>query len=131
MWIMTKHGFFQVHVAKKPDEFILTARLRADLKNQFGPAIKSYGEKIYRVACRDFAYRTYLPRKVVADILVAELMAVNYDGLKDQLNGMELKELGQDIWYAGLKSQGNEEGRLANDVKLWNDREGVSVDKLP
>ena len=131
MWIMTRHGFFTLHVAKKPDEVIVTSRLKADLKNQFGPAIIAYGEKIYRVACRDFAYRTYLPRKVVADVISQAVADISYDHLKDQVTGMELKELCQDIWYAGLKAQTDEQGRMSNDVKLWVDREGVSNDKLP
>lgn len=130
MWIMTELGFFQLHAGRSPDELMVTSRLRADLKAQFATAIRASGEKIYRVRGRDFAYKTFLPKASVVEVMTDEINSVKYNKLIPR-EGMELKELAMAIWYAGLKAQQDEDQRLSSDVKLWTDREIIRDDKLP
>ena len=78
MWLFTTDGFFSV-VSKgcRPDQLMVRARVKADLKRAFPKA------KIATSKATDYRYRTVVTRKALVALLARTVEKLAYANFKD------------------------------------------------
>ncbi len=92
MWLMTKHGFYSVVLARRdpanpsegadPDTVMIRARVRVHLVNlsELNPAVSGF--EILESKDTDYRYRIICPREVWAVIHTALLADLDYQNFK-------------------------------------------------
>lgn len=99
MWIFTKDGFYSIVEKKDAPEgrLVVRSRVKADLerlmkKSGFDTHISESG--------RDYPYRIYIPRDLLADYLARAVFSLHYDNFKDmvQKKDPERERIYERVW---------------------------------
>ena len=99
MWLCTQHGFFSI-VQKKPGEFHIRGRLRADMEN----LVKLCGADwtIIETKSGDYRYRIVCGQNEVTDVLAKLATSIDYVNFKSRIH-----------------SKGDQADKSAAYSKLW------------
>lgn len=123
MWLMTKYGFYSI-VQKKPNEFHVRSREKADLENLVKYVPLSEAEVSSSLSA-DYAYRIVVGKEEVLAILNFLGNTLDYDNFKDMIhrtpNQTHKHNSYADIWSIMARDFGayGQAGRVAK--KKMND----------
>jgi hypothetical protein len=84
MWLMTKHGFYSV-VEKRPGEFHIRARERADLDNLVA-RVPLPGARVIDTPEADYHHRLVVDREAVRRIMAFLADTLDYANFKSQVD---------------------------------------------
>lgn len=99
MWICLNDGFVSiVQVHDQPERLLVRARRREHLRAFLNGApdhTKAFlkGAKIATTPGHDYRFRVVLPRGVVAELLAARVLAIDYGNFKDSVKEPKLHHL--------------------------------------
>jgi hypothetical protein len=100
MWVCLNNAFISIVKADGPGDLMLVrARKKAHLKELFPR------EKIIERKARDYRFRVIVKREAVANLLLENVMKINYSNFKDSVKNNELHDLYLDFWHLHLKYQ--------------------------
>lgn len=93
MWICLNDAFFSI-VASDRDPAVLNVRARrsGDLEKYFT------GHEVHRWPNRDYAYRAFVPRDVVASVIGNSLNGLTYTNFKDSVHDRKLHDAYFEVW---------------------------------
>lgn len=104
MWVFLNDSFLSIvrptatdlrHFdVRTPDVLSVRARKRKDLEILFPKA------KIYHSKHRDYAWRAFIPRDKVAEVVAGEIEGIFYDNFKDSVAEKERKQSYMRVWSA-------------------------------
>ena len=94
MWLCFNDAFLSV-VANPADPATLTVRARrkGDLEAVFGQQVE-----VLTLPGRDYQFRAFIPRRVVADTVAAELAGIDYGNFKDSVADAPLHDAYMKVW---------------------------------
>lgn len=103
MWIFTTDGFFSV-VSKgcRPDQLMVRARVRADLKRAFPKAVIKTSPPP-----ADYRYRVIVTRKAVLTLLARTVEKLAYANFKDTVRDTVRHDAYIQVWNAMFALQEN------------------------
>jgi hypothetical protein len=94
MWIFTQSGFLSIVEDKADPELLLVrARVKGDIEKHFRDAI------VFSTPDHDYAYRSRLSRREVADVIAETILNVQYDNFK-----ASVKDHRRGGWYSRVWS---------------------------
>ena len=96
MWICLKNGFLSVVRDKKSDQFVVRARVREHLEDNFP------GFKITAYTGSDYPYRIFISRKEMAQFLTDEMWDIDYTNFKNEVEDKSLQNFYAAVWTAGI-----------------------------
>lgn len=107
MWICLNNAFFSIVQSDEPDRLSVRARRKGDLERHFP------GHEVLALPGRDYAYRAFIPRELVAQILGDLSRSINYGNFKDSVSNHELHDAYVDVWsvLANLDARGGAYGK--------------------
>jgi len=80
MWIFAERGFLSVVACKDQAEMLLVrARVRGDIQRYFPDA------KVIANAGSDYKYRALISRERVAEVMAAQVRAIDYTNFKESI----------------------------------------------
>lgn len=100
MWICLNDAFFSIVASDRDPEVLnVRARRRGDIEAHFP------GQEVLAWKGRDYPFRAFVPRHVVAEILASQVRAITYPNFKDSVGDPRLHEVYADVWavMAGLQ----------------------------
>lgn len=102
MWIVLNDAFLSIVETKNPECLSVRARVDGDIENVFGDKYK-----VHKIKFRDYAFRAFIPRRVVAKVLSDRVIGINYGNFKDSINPKEKdrKDMAYAIWNASANFQ--------------------------
>ena len=93
MWVCLNKAFFSiVHKECKPDELLVRARRAGDIESVFPGAV------VVKSPSTDYLFRAVLPRARVAEVIAAEITAINYGNFKDSVRNGSLHDAYSSVW---------------------------------
>lgn len=102
MWICLNNAFVSIVAPESgSDNLLVRARRPSDIEAVFG---KDY--KVEKRPERDYLFRALIPREVVADVIAAQVMDIDYGNFKNSVNNRRLHDAYARVWsvMAGLQS---------------------------
>jgi hypothetical protein len=94
MWLLMNDSFLSVIASDKdPDLLVVRARRTGDLQQVFGPDID-----VTSPEGRDYRYRAFLPRQLVAEVIAKRLLETTYTNVKGSVEDPYLHEAYVEIW---------------------------------
>lgn len=94
MWICLNNGFFSiVDPRREDDKLCVRARRKGDLERVFEVAGLS-------LPGRDYAYRAFLDRDVVAAVLMGQVLGIDYPNFKNSVKDNALHSAYSATWSA-------------------------------
>lgn len=104
MWILDpKAGLISIIASDRdPEILVCRARTPASLKIVFGPETQEI-----EMDGRDYAYRAFLPRTLVAEVLAKRLLTLDYFNVKGAISPQNkaLKHAFSDTWHTFAELQ--------------------------
>jgi hypothetical protein len=98
MWLSLTDSFLSIVAlagpTADPTQLLVRARVAGDIKRVFPQA------KVTHTPKADYAYRTTLPRTVVATALIAALEAIDYPNFKDTVGDQARHDAYLGCWIA-------------------------------
>ena len=93
MWICLNDAYFSI-VASDVDTSVLNVRARraGDLEKYFP------GTEVHRWRNRDYAYRAFVPRTQVAEVIGQSLSSIAYTNFKNSVEDTQLHDAYLDVW---------------------------------
>ena len=82
---------------------LVRARFQGDIERIFRKVITS--AEVIHTPLADYAYRAAIPRRLVADALVEEMMVMDYHNVKDAVDETFRHDAMMDVWAAMLRAQ--------------------------
>lgn len=97
MWIALNDSFLSIVASPPPhqDQLAVRARARGDIEAVFGKAYK-----VISLDARDYAFRAFIPREVVAAKLAERVLAIEYGNFKDSVKQNDRHDTYFRIWNA-------------------------------
>jgi hypothetical protein len=93
MWVCLNKAFLSIVQDKEnPEMLVVRARRPDDISNVF-PNVE-----VVVIPNRDYKYRTFLSREVVAAALAKEVLGVDYTNFKKSVQDRDLHEAYKDVW---------------------------------
>jgi len=101
MWILQNDSFLSV-IASDKDASLLVVRARrtGDLQQVFGNDIE-----VVEIPGRDYRYRAFLKRELVAEVMAARIMAIDYTNVKGSVKDPALHDAMYGVWHVMEKLQ--------------------------
>jgi hypothetical protein len=103
MWIFTKNAFLSI-VADKNDpnseNLLIRARRAGDIENVFGDV------EVFSVPGSDYAFRAWVNRDVVADVMFNEVQNIDYSNFKNAIKDNDYHDAALDVWFIMNDYQG-------------------------
>lgn len=92
MWICLNDAFFSiVNDGRYEDELLVRARREGDLK-------KVFGVEETRTPHRDYLFRAYINKAVVAEVIASRIVDIDYDNFKDSVDDTLLHDTYAAFW---------------------------------
>lgn len=109
VWICLNDAFFSIVQSREPGRLSVRARRQGDLERYFP------GHEVIALPEADYAYRAFVPRQVVADLLSELAATMTYENFKDSVADERLHDAYADVWsvMAALDARGGAYGRRA------------------
>ena len=108
MWLMTKYGFYSI-VQKKPGEFHLRARVRADLEALQGAA--GLEAEVATSKNADYHYRMVVDQAAVSKVMAVLGESIDYNNFKSHIAATPAQRAKlhayHDIWETMFRIQEN------------------------
>ena len=80
MWIFLKDSFMSIVAHRdRPDDLLVRARKKGDIQWVFPEAVEQHTPRA------DYSYRATIPRARVAEVLMEQVRAIDYDDFKNQV----------------------------------------------
>lgn len=107
LWICLNDAFFSIVQSREPGKLSVRARRQGDLERYFP------GHEVIALPTADYAFRAFVPRQVVADVLSDLAATMAYENFKDSVADEQLHDAYADIWevMATLDARGGAYGR--------------------
>ena len=106
MWIFMNDAFLSiVEPPNQSDVLLVRARVRGDLERVFPEA------EVVETTERDYRFRTFLPRKQVADVISKQVMNIDYGNFKNSVNEDLRHDAYAQVWEVMYKLQHKLKGR--------------------
>jgi hypothetical protein len=107
MWICLNNAFFSIVQSEQPDRLSVRARRKGDLERHFP------GHEVLALPGRDYAFRAFIPREVVAHTLSELVQGIAYGNFKGSVSNPDLHDAYADVWsvMAALDARGGAYGR--------------------
>lgn len=87
MWVFTTKGFYSIVADKNdPNRLLVRSRIEGDIEKQWPRA------DVDHTPDSDYAYRTFLPRKVVAQTLAEIVSGIKYTNFKASIEDKRRRE---------------------------------------
>lgn len=100
MWIFLKDAFFSIVTCPKNDRLLtVRARVPGDIERVFSRA------KVYPTPDRDYAFRAFIPRHVVARAIAHEVMTIDATNFKASVKEDFRHDAYMRVWGAALSLQ--------------------------
>jgi hypothetical protein len=101
MWIFTNEGMLSI-VSEKPEapRLLVRARAKGHIEAVFGPRVR-----VTRTPLRDYRFRAYISRQVVADRIAALLSGIDYGNFKDSIADDPYHDACAGAWGVMLRYQ--------------------------
>lgn len=96
MWIFTKNAFLSVVSDREDvngDRLLVRARRAGDIENVFEDA------KVFSVPGSDYAFRAWVKRDVVANVMSNEIQNIDYDNFKNAIQDNDYHNAALDVWF--------------------------------
>ena len=103
MWIFTKNAFLSVVSDREDvngDRLLVRARRAGDIENVFEDA------EVFSVPGSDYAFRAWVKRDVVANLMFDEVQNIDYDNFKDAIQDNDYHNAAIDVWLVMNNYQG-------------------------
>ena len=94
MWICLNNAFFSIVADNddvRGDRLLVRARREGDIEAVFGADADHTPE-------RDYAYRTWLPREQVAEVIRDQALGIDYPNFKNSVDDPELHNAYSRVW---------------------------------
>lgn len=106
MWVALNKGFFSIVESKADDKVLaVRARLRGDLERVWATEMMSERAAVTETPDRDYRFRTFLSRRVVAEKIRREVLDIDYNNFKNSVEDKKLSKMYTDIWTAAYDHQ--------------------------
>jgi hypothetical protein len=111
MWIYTSNGF--ISVVKPTDHtqdnvVVVRSRLKQDILQLFPNA------EVIETPMRDYAFRTFLPAEIVAEVIAKQILTIGYDNFKNTVDSHRQYIYGR-IWASTRELQYSGESHWPKD----------------
>jgi hypothetical protein len=95
MWLLMNDSFLSV-IASDKDSNLLVVRARrtGDLQQVFGNDIE-----VVEIPGRDYRYRAFLARSVVAEVMAKRIMDISYTNVKGSVKDPALNDAMMECWH--------------------------------
>ena len=94
MWVCLNNAFLSiVNSDRDPTVLMIRARRQGDLEAIFGPSIE-----VVTIPGRDYQFRAFIRRDIVANVIGQSLMEINYVNFKDSVKDRPLHDAYFEIW---------------------------------
>jgi hypothetical protein len=95
MWIMQNNSFLSV-IASDRDETVLVVRARrhGDIEAVFGPEVE-----VTTLPGRDYQFRAFIRRDIVASVMAAAIMQIDYHNFKGSTKDRHLHDAYMKVWH--------------------------------
>jgi hypothetical protein len=101
MWLLGNDSFLSVIASDKdPAVLVVRARRTGDLQHVFGNDIE-----VVEIPGRDYRYRAFLPRSVVAAVMAKRIMNIDYTNVKGSVKDNALHDAMMEVWGVMEKLQ--------------------------
>lgn len=95
MWLCLNNGFLSVVDFGNDDFLLVRARDSTSIPNIFGNV---YKDKQKVTPDKDYMYRCYIKRDLVAKVISENIMNISYNNFKDSVKNKKLKDAYNDVW---------------------------------
>lgn len=95
MWAMLPDSFLSIvadHDPKRQKTLTVRSRQKGDIENMFPRA------RVYHTPERDYAYRAYIPRAVVAEAIHDHIMGITYTNFKNTVRDQARHDAYLEVW---------------------------------
>lgn len=100
MWIFMNDAFLSIVAdPKEPDRLIVRARAKGDIQRVFNRA------RVTETPHRDYAFRAFIPRKVVAAAISHRLHDITATNFKDSVKEQDRHDAYLSVWSAMMRFQ--------------------------
>lgn len=100
MWVCLNSSFLSiVHKECKPDELLVRARRKGDIESVFP------GVKVTNSTHTDYAFRAVVPRQAVAEVMMYEVLGIDYDNFKNSVKDRPLHDAYAAFWNIHARLQ--------------------------
>jgi hypothetical protein len=94
MWLCLNNAFLSiVNSDRDPTVLMVRARRRGDIEAVFGDSIE-----VVTIPGRDYQFRSFIRRDVVATVIATALMEIDYGNFKDSVQDRPLHDAYFEIW---------------------------------
>ncbi len=109
MWICMNDSFFSiVNIPGDPDQLKVRARFEGDIEQVFGPNVR-----VRKTPHRDYLYRAYVDRRLVAEVLSKRIENINYPNFKDSVLDQGKHDAYSDVWGVMYEAQWGNAGVMS------------------
>jgi hypothetical protein len=69
--------------------------------------------EVFSLDCADYAYRSSLPRALVAKACQAQILSIDYTNFKDSIGDPEYQDAAMGAWFAMYRYQGRTRKKIS------------------
>ncbi len=106
MWILLNNAWLSIVEAppqkRGPAKLVVRARMKGDIERVFPRA------KVIETPRRDYRWRAFLPREVVADAIAKRITGIRYRNFKDSVRHRKRHDAYLRVWSIGAGLQDDE-----------------------
>jgi hypothetical protein len=98
MWVMLSDSFLSiVSDPKREDTLTVRARMKGDIERVFPRA------RVYATPERDYGFRAYINRTMVASAIAAQVRSIKYGNFKDSVKNVPRHNAYLDVWTTMMR----------------------------
>lgn len=133
MWIFMNDAMLSIVTdPRNPDQLTVRARAKGDIERVFDRA------RVFKTPLRDYAYRAYIPRRVVAAVLSKRIHDIDAANFKSSVRENDRHDAYADCWSAMMRFQTKREradrgqglyGQRSLQRRIWDDLASEAEDE--
>ena len=117
MWIFLNNAFLSIVVDNnKRTGLIVRARVKGDIERVFP------GVKVIKTPKRDYLFRAFVDREIVANAISEAVLDISYDNFKDSVKETRRKQNYSRVWWEMSNIQSNNRRQHVKKANLFQDR---------
>ena len=115
MWLVLNDAYLSIVAdPADPNGLLVRARLSGDIEKVFPTA------KVTKTPARDYLFRAFLPRTMVAEIMASRIESIDYGNFKDSVPQRERHDAYFRIWTVMHNMQEKNRARTPMDRTPWD-----------
>lgn len=94
MWLFLSSGFLSiVDKCADPESLLVRARRSEHIRQYFPNA------EIVETIGNDYQFRAVVKRQVIADVITAQVMSLDYNNFKNSIKNLDLHHAASKVWH--------------------------------